>query len=118
WSRHAMSPRLRAFLIPLIPLALLLLVTALQHRASASYGDRGHEGLITPLGVMLQGASRGLITALIAVGIALVYRTNNIINFAAAELGLVPATLTVLLVVDHGWPYYPTLIIGLASAVL
>src|SRR5437763_15754280 len=95
------TSRLRAVLVPLIPLGLLLVVTALQHHAAASYGERGHQGFTTPLGVMLQGADRGLITALIAVGIALVYRTNNIINFAAAELGLVPATLTVLLVVDH-----------------
>jgi branched-chain amino acid transport system permease protein len=113
-----MNPRVRAVLIPLIPLALLLLVTAAQHHAAPSFGDRGHGGLITPLGVMLQGADRGLIVALIAVGIALIYRTNNIINFAAAELGLVPATLVVLLVVDHGWPYYPTVIIGLLAAVV
>src|SRR4051812_44370491 len=113
-----MSSRLRAFVLPLVPLVLLLGVTAAQHLAAASHGERGHAGLITPVGVMLQGANRGLITALIAVGIALVYRTNNVINFAAAELGLVPATLTVLLVVDHGWPYYPTLLIGFAASVL
>ena len=113
-----MTSRVRAVAIPLIPLVLLLGVTALQHVIADSHGQRGHEGLITPLGVMLQGANRGLITALIAVGIALIYRTNNVINFAAAELGLVPATLTVLLVVDHGWPYYPTFVIGLVAALL
>lgn len=113
-----MSSRLRMVTVPLIPFVLLLAVTALQHVMADSHGQRGHGGFITPLGVMFQGANRGLITALIAVGIALIYRTNNVINFAAAELGLVPATLTVLLVVDHGWPYYPTVIIGLASAVL
>jgi len=110
--------RVRAVAVTLVPLVLLLAVTSAQHLAAASHGQRGHQGFITPIGVMLQGANRGLITALIAVGIALIYRTNNIINFAAAELGLVPATLTVLLVVDHGWPYYPTLLVGLASAVL
>jgi hypothetical protein len=45
--------------------------------------------------------------ALIALGIALVYRANRVINFAAGDLGQLPATLAVLLVLSWGWNYVP-----------
>ena len=51
-----------------------------------------------PLGVIVNGALVGGRVALIALGIALVYRANRVINFAAGDLGQVPATLAVLLV--------------------
>ena len=43
-----------------------------------------------PLGVMLQGVIIGLLGALVAVGMALVYRANRILNFAQVQLGLAP----------------------------
>ena len=38
-------------------------------------------------GLVLQGLTLGLLTALVALGMALVYRANRIINFAQAQLG-------------------------------
>jgi hypothetical protein len=51
-----------------------------------------------PLGIWLQGITVGLLGALVAVGMALVYRSNRILNFAQADLGMAPATLAVVLV--------------------
>ena len=68
-----------------------------------------------PLGVLVQGLVIGGLTALIAFGIALIYRANRIINFAQGDLGGVPASLAVLLIVGPGLPYVLALPIGLAA---
>jgi branched-chain amino acid transport system permease protein len=70
-----------------------------------------------PLGVLVQGMVIGGLTALIAFGIALIYRANRIINFAQGELGGVPASLAVLLIVGPGLPYALALPIGIVAAV-
>lgn len=69
-----------------------------------------------PAGVLLQGLVLGGLTALISFGIALIYRSNRIINFAAGELGAIPASLAVLLIVGPGLPYILAVPLGLASA--
>ena len=71
-----------------------------------------------PLGIILNGALVGGRIALIALGIALVYRSNRVINFAAADLGVAPATLTVLLVLGFSWNYWLGAFIGLAGAMV
>ena len=50
-----------------------------------------------PAGVIVQGVLVGGLTALIAFGIALVYRANRIVNFAQGDLGLAPTVFVVLL---------------------
>jgi branched-chain amino acid transport system permease protein len=70
-----------------------------------------------PIGVLVQGLVIGGLTALLAFGIALVYRANRIVNFAGGDLGALPASLSVLLIV--GGPTLPYLVafpIGLATA--
>ena len=67
-------------------------------------------------GVLLQGLVLGLLSAMVAVGLALVYRTNRIINFAQGELGALPATFAVLLVLYSGWNYWLAGLIGLVAA--
>src|SRR5439155_14199327 len=52
-----------------------------------------------PPGVIVQGVLIGSLTALVAFGIALIYRANRVINFAQGDLGGVPASLAVLLIV-------------------
>jgi branched-chain amino acid transport system permease protein len=71
-----------------------------------------------PLGVVVNGALVGGRVALIALGIALVYKANRVINFAAGDLGQVPASLAVLLVLSLGWNYVLSAVIGLAAAIL
>jgi branched-chain amino acid transport system permease protein len=71
-----------------------------------------------PTGVVLNGALVGGRIALIALGIALVYRANRIVNFAQGDLGALPATLGVMLVVSWGWSYWFGLAAGLVAAVV
>ncbi|HEY1738430.1 MAG TPA: ABC transporter permease, partial [Acidimicrobiia bacterium] len=82
------------------------------------HGQSGYTGFITSPGVMLQGADRGLIIALLAVGMTLIYRTNNIINFAQSEMGFAAATLASLLILDTGWNYYIAVFVGLLTAIV
>jgi ABC-type branched-subunit amino acid transport system ATPase component/ABC-type branched-subunit amino acid transport system permease subunit len=55
----------------------------------------------TPAGVVIQGVIVGALTAMIAFGIALIYRSNKVINFAQADLGLVPASVAIMLIVPR-----------------
>jgi branched-chain amino acid transport system permease protein len=72
----------------------------------------------SPMGIVLNGALVGGRIALIALGIALIYRANRIVNFAQGDLGALPAVLGVMLVVAWGWSYWFGLIVGLLAAVL
>ena len=71
-----------------------------------------------PFGAYLNGVLLGLYGAMVALGMALIYRSNRIINFAQADLGLVPTTLAVLLIVHSGLNYFLALGIGLAAALV
>jgi ABC-type branched-subunit amino acid transport system permease subunit len=71
-----------------------------------------------PMGIVLNGALVGGRIALIALGIALVYRANRVVNFAQGDLGALPAVLGVMLVVAWGWSYWFGLVVGLLAAVL
>ena len=53
----------------------------------------------TPFGIVVWGLVISSLTALLAFGLALIYRSNRVINFAQADLGAVPASLCVSLVV-------------------
>jgi len=69
-----------------------------------------------PLGAWLRGVVVGLLLALLALGLALVYRSNRIINFAQADLGFVPCSLVVGLVVFWQWPWALGLGVGVVCA--
>ena len=71
-----------------------------------------------PLGVMLQGVIVGLLGALVAVGMALVYRANRILNFAQVQLGLAPTVLAVSLIVYAGVNYFLAVTVGLVGSLL
>lgn len=43
-----------------------------------------------PLGLWTRGFVLGLLAAMLAVGMALIYRANRVVNFAQADLGTVP----------------------------
>ncbi|HEV2370072.1 MAG TPA: hypothetical protein VGR90_09355, partial [Acidimicrobiales bacterium] len=80
------------------------------------------EGLLRnnapPPGELVFGAIVGLLYGMVAFGLILVYRANRIINFAQAEIGAVPAVLSVLLIkIDHV-PYLVALVIALGSGIL
>src|SRR5688572_20879790 len=68
-----------------------------------------------PYSIILDGLALGSLYGLIGAGVILIYRTNRIINFAAAGLGAIPAVAGVLLVVNKGVSWYiafPLAIIG------
>ena len=79
------------------------------------------------LGIIVQGALIGSIGALLAVGIALIYRANRIVNFAQGDLGVVPAVFAILLIAGDvpggppnwltGQPYIIGLAAGLVAAI-
>jgi branched-chain amino acid transport system permease protein len=68
-----------------------------------------------PNALFLFGIATGALYGLIAVGIILIYRTNKIINFAAAAIGAVPAIFAVLLQVLKGTPYWLTFVISVVG---
>ncbi len=71
-----------------------------------------------PSGAVLSGTILGLLGSLAAVGLALIWRANRVINFAQGDLGVFPATLTVLLITLAGVPWLVGLVAGLGAAVL
>ena len=77
-----------------------------------------HRFFPAPAGVILQGVVVGSITAFIAMGIALIYRSSRIINFAQGDLGGVPASFGVLLMLGPGIPFVLALPIALVVAVV
>ena len=72
-----------------------------------------------PVGVVLVGAVLGTVTALLAMGLILIYRTNRIINFAYGSMGGVAGVISVDLFITHHWNYYLasalSLVIGVAA---
>lgn len=71
-----------------------------------------------PAGIVVQGALLGGLSALLALGLALVYRAHRILNFAQGDLGAAPASLAVLLVVTSGASWLVAFVTGLATAVV
>src|SRR5690606_31113630 len=71
-----------------------------------------------PVGGILSGVVLGLLGSLSALGLALIWRANRVVNFAQGDLGTVPATLAVLLITLTGLPWLLGMTIGLAAAVL
>lgn len=71
-----------------------------------------------PLGIFLRGVVIGGLTALVALGMALIHRSNRILNFAQADLGGVPAVLVLMLMTAWGWSYWVAVPAGLVAALL
>jgi branched-chain amino acid transport system permease protein len=59
----------------------------------------------TPAAILFFGGVTGLINALTAVGIILIYRTNRIINFAQAAIGAAGAIFAYNCMVALNWPF-------------
>lgn len=71
-----------------------------------------------PLGLWMRGIVLGLLTALLAIGLALIYRANRVVNFAQADLGSAPVALAASLFVFWGWSYWIGLGVGAVAAVV
>jgi branched-chain amino acid transport system permease protein len=73
------------------------------------------DAIAVPNGMYLQGLIGGLLSALLGIGLVLVYRSNRIINFAQGSLGAVAATLAAQLHQVYEVPFVVAVITGLAS---
>ena len=71
-----------------------------------------------PGSVLFLGVVLGLLNASLALGMALVYRANRILNFAQADLGAAPTVLAVGLIVFSGLSWMLAAVLGLAAALL
>ena len=60
--------------------------------------------------LLFKGVIGGLITALVAMGIVLVYRSSRVINFAVGNMGVPATALFAVMAGKHGWPYWPALV--------
>ena len=69
-----------------------------------------------PAGVWVKGAIVGGLTALIALGMALTWRSNGVVSFAQGDLGMAPVVLVHLLIVSWGWSWYAAVPTGLVVA--
>jgi branched-chain amino acid transport system permease protein len=68
-------------------------------------------------GIFVRGIVVGALTALIALGMALIYKANRIVNFAQTHMGYAPALLAFLLMEASGLPYLLALGIALVVAI-
>src|SRR4051794_17820625 len=68
-------------------------------------------------GLFLRGLIVGGLTALIALGMAITYRSNRIVNFAQGDLGTPPGVLVYLLLTVWHLPYIVAVATGVIAAV-
>lgn len=71
-----------------------------------------------PAGNWIRGGVLGLLDAMLAIGMALIYRANRVVNFAQADLGAVPTAFAAAFILFWGWPYLLGLGAGLLLAVV
>ncbi|MFI5045618.1 MAG: ATP-binding cassette domain-containing protein [Acidimicrobiia bacterium] len=75
-------------------------------------------GWSIPANQVVYGIIIGSLTALTAIGLALVYRANKVINFAQADIGAVPAALCISLITLEGWSFWIAVPLSLLAAVV
>jgi branched-chain amino acid transport system permease protein len=71
-----------------------------------------------PPAILFLGAVLGSLSALVAMGIVLIYRANRFINFAQGDLGGVAAVLGVSLLATKHWPFLGALPAGIGAALV
>ena len=69
-----------------------------------------HEKL--PPAVVVIGLITGTVTALLAMGLILIYRANRFINFAYGAMGSLVGVVAIALHLQHGWPFFLVLPLG------
>lgn len=75
-----------------------------------------HYGM--PFGVWVESLVKGVLAAMLAIGLALVYRANRVVNFAQAELGTVPTGFAASFILFWNWPYFAGMGAGLVLALV
>ncbi len=76
----------------------------------------GTDGGGTPTAILFQGLVFGVLNALTAVGVVLIYRSHRIINFAQAAMGVGGGVFTANLILLLDWNYFLALAAGIVVA--
>jgi len=71
-----------------------------------------------PFGIVVAGVIVGTVTALLAMGLILIYKTSRFINFAYASMGSLAGVTAIGLHLEKGVPFFAALPIGVALGVL
>lgn len=71
-----------------------------------------------PFGVWIESLVKGVLASMLAIGMALIYRANRVVNFAQADLGTVPTGFAASFVLFWNWPYFVGMGAGLLLALL
>jgi branched-chain amino acid transport system permease protein len=71
-----------------------------------------------PLGIVFLGLISGLLYAINAMGLVLIYRANRVVNFAQAEMGSVAAVLAIQFSIHWNFPFVVSVACGLVFAVV
>ena len=71
-----------------------------------------------PSAILFLGLVLGSLSALVAMGLVLIYRANRIVNFAQGDMGAVASVLAASLYVGPKWPFFVCVAIGLVAALL
>jgi branched-chain amino acid transport system permease protein len=71
-----------------------------------------------PFGIVVSGVIIGTVTALLAMGLILIYRTNRFINFAYGSMGSFAGVIAIGLHKEQGLSFFAALPIGVAIGVV
>jgi branched-chain amino acid transport system permease protein len=107
-----MPARLRTVLLGAIPLVVLLVITQFVLPGKVG-GGRG-----TPAAILFQGLITGLLIALSAVGVVMLYRTLRVVNFAQGAMGVLGIVFVSLGIQFTNLPFILTFVLGVALSAL
>ena len=71
-----------------------------------------------PLGVVVTGVIIGTVTALLAIGLILIYKTSRFINFAYASMGSLAGVTAIGLHLEKGVPFFASVPIGVVIGMI
>ena len=71
-----------------------------------------------PYSVLFIGTVQGTTTALLAMGLILIYRTNRFVNFSYAAMGALPGAFALGLHLEQGFPFFAALALAVVIGVV
>ena len=71
-----------------------------------------------PYSVLFIGTVQGTTTALLAMGLILIYRTNRFVNFSYAAMGALPGAFALGLHLEQGMPFFAALVLAVVIGVV
>ncbi len=71
-----------------------------------------------PYSVLFIGTVQGTTTALLAMGLILIYRTNRFVNFSYAAMGALPGAFALGLHLERGLPFFAALVLAVVIGVV